>query len=85
MDVSGEKLMESGRKTMKSFRMTMPMLIGVTLLVALAVTAIPESAYSATFTGNAGVFWMGIHACSEPADDSTLCAERDYSRAFIRR
>lgn len=43
---------DSLRKTANSFKMTMPMLIGVMLIISLAITAIPESFYSQVFSGN---------------------------------
>ena len=43
---------ESARKTLNSFRSSMPILIGVLLLISLVITAIPKEFYSAIFTGN---------------------------------
>jgi len=40
------------RKTLMSFKQTMPMLIGVMLLTSLALTAIPGELFQLIFTGN---------------------------------
>lgn len=46
------RIRNSGRKTLNSFRSTMPILIGVLLLVSFLITAIPREFYTSVFTGN---------------------------------
>ena len=43
---------ESFRKTWNSIRQVMPILLGVMLLIALAITVIPVSLYSQIFSGS---------------------------------
>jgi len=45
-------LRDSFFKTARSFRMTIPILIGVLLLISLLITAIPPEFYIGLFTGN---------------------------------
>lgn len=46
------RIMESGRKTFSSIRNTIPILIGVLLLISIFITAIPQEFFSGFFTGN---------------------------------
>jgi uncharacterized membrane protein YraQ (UPF0718 family) len=46
------KIKESFTKTLKSFKQIIPMILGVILLVALFITAVPKSFYNIVFTGN---------------------------------
>ena len=50
--MQNKELAEAAIRTARSFRTILPMLIGVVLLVALAITAIPGRYYSMVFTGN---------------------------------
>jgi len=43
---------KSAVKTLNSFKQTLPILIGVLLLISIAITAIPKSLYTRVFTGN---------------------------------
>jgi uncharacterized membrane protein YraQ (UPF0718 family) len=43
---------ESGRKTFNSFKATIPILIGVLLLISLFITAVPGEVFAGLFTGN---------------------------------
>lgn len=47
-----EKIKESLGKTINSFKQSMPILLGVLLLIALATNAIPKNFYVRLFTGN---------------------------------
>lgn len=47
-----EKIKESLGKTINSFKQSMPILLGVLLLIALATNAIPKNFYARVFTGN---------------------------------
>lgn len=46
------KVKESFIKTIKNFHQITPMILGVLLLVALFIVAVPKSSYSLLFTGN---------------------------------
>ncbi len=46
------KIRESAGKTFNAFKNTMPILIGVLLLISLLLTAVPREFYAAFFTGN---------------------------------
>jgi len=46
------KVKESFIKTLKSFKQIIPMILGVIMLVALFITAVPKSFYNIIFTGN---------------------------------
>ena len=50
--MDSERLRQSGFKLVMSFKSIMPILIGVLMLVALMVTAVPKDFYAALFTGN---------------------------------
>ncbi|MCK5017038.1 MAG: hypothetical protein KAS32_08195 [Candidatus Peribacteraceae bacterium] len=47
-----KELKTAGLKLSKNFKMMIPMLIGILLLVALAITAVPIEFYTTIFTGN---------------------------------
>ena len=40
------------KKTLNNFKQTIPIILGVVLLVSFAIVAIPETFYSSFFTGN---------------------------------
>ncbi len=46
------RVKESFIKTLKSFKQILPMILGVIMLVALFITAVPKSFYNIIFTGN---------------------------------
>ena len=46
------KFEESARKTLNSFKQSIPILIGVLLMLSLVNTAVPKEFYSKIFTGN---------------------------------
>lgn len=43
---------KSATKTLNSFRQTLPILIGVLLLISLAITVVPKNLYIRVFTGH---------------------------------
>ncbi len=47
-----DKFKESARKTLNSFKQSVPILIGVLLMLSLVNTAVPKEFYSKVFTGN---------------------------------
>jgi len=52
-DPYAEKVRRSLGKTAGSFRQTIPLLLGVLLLVSLVLVVVPASFYARVFTGNA--------------------------------
>jgi len=50
--MDSERLRQSGFKLVMSFKSIMPILIGVLMLVALVVAAVPKEFYAVLFTGN---------------------------------
>ncbi|MEA2046468.1 MAG: hypothetical protein U9N48_08140 [Euryarchaeota archaeon] len=51
--MDAEKVRRSLGKTARSFRQTIPLLLGVLLLVSLVLVVVPASLYARIFTGNA--------------------------------
>lgn len=47
-----KEVRDSARKTFNAFRNTIPILLGILLLIALAIKGIPPEFYSSLFTGN---------------------------------
>ena len=46
------KIKVAVKKTLNNFKQTIPIILGVLLLVSIAIVAIPETFYSSVFTGN---------------------------------
>ena len=52
MGIDKKTSRQAGIKTWNSFKQTFPVLLGVLLLIALVLTAVPKDFYSKFFTGN---------------------------------
>lgn len=50
--MNSQRVRESARKTLNSFKTSIPILVGVLLLISLVITAIPKEFYAALFVGN---------------------------------
>lgn len=50
--MNSQRVRESARKTLNSFKTSIPILVGVLLLISLVITAIPKEFYAALFAGN---------------------------------
>ena len=52
INMNSQRVRESARKTLNSFKTSIPILVGVLLLISLVITAIPKEFYAALFAGN---------------------------------